>query len=160
MSILRKTVLFFSLVLIVVLTPSLAFAEQVSIPPKDSQEILHIRQPLVEPGDSTQKNSASINIETSDVGYVDVWISTNPKKINWNVVVYPPYKGNGFIGYFNITNLSSGLSSGRYDVTTMSGSMTPPIYTGKYGATLTGVLTYNGVTTGVTLNSPYLVWEN
>jgi hypothetical protein len=156
LSIIKKLVI--TLVFLLALTPSLANAEQGDTFSEGSQETLHIRQPIVEPQDSTQKTSAASS--QASVGHVDVWISTNPKKINWEVVVYPPYKGNGFNGWLNITNLSSGLNSGRYNIKTMVGSMSPPIYNGRYGAMLTGVLTYNGVTTGVTMESKYLTWEN
>ncbi|MBS4191206.1 hypothetical protein KHA94_13535 [Bacillus sp. FJAT-49705] len=157
MRILKSMVLFFTLGLLLVLTPNFANAEQGDTIPEGNQE--SIRIPIVEPEDSSedslQKFSAA---STNNIGYVDVWVTNNPKKINWEVVVYAPYKGNGFTGHFSITNLSTGLSHGSYDITGMKGSISPPIYRGKYGGRLSGVLLYNGVTTGVTLSSPYLVW--
>lgn len=151
--------LFFILVLLLALIPSLTYAEQGDIFPEGSQETLHIRQLIVKPEDSTKGSSQKTSATSSaaSVGHVDVWISAT-KRINWEVTVYPPYKGNGFDGFLNITNLSTGLSMGRNPVETMKGSMSSPPYSGRYGARLVGVLTYNGVTTGVTLESAYLTW--
>ena len=156
----KKITLFFTLVLMFTLIPSLASAEQGDALPESSLENTHIQIPIEKVEDSSQESQESKAIKAaSNVGYVDVWISNNPKKINWKVVVNPPYKGNGFNGILSVTQLNQGQTQ-RNSINTMSGSLSPPIYTGKYGARLEGTLTYNGVVTGVTIASSYLTWTN
>ncbi|HWO95655.1 MAG TPA: hypothetical protein VNM45_04840 [Bacillus sp. (in: firmicutes)] len=154
MSIFKKiTALFFILGLLLASTPSLTYAKQNDTIPEEN---IHIPIVKPKPKDSSQKASAA---STQSIGYVDLWVSHSPTKINWKVVVYPPHKGNGFDGYLSITNLDSGFSHGRYPITKMKGALTPPIKKARYGGRLSGVLLYNGVTTGVTMESKYLVWE-
>lgn len=159
---LKKIGLFFTLVLLLNLTPASTYASENDTLSETNEETLRIQQPIVTPEslNKASTNDSSQQAAASNVGYVDVWITGSPKKINWKVVVYPPYKGNGFNGSISITNLDSGLSHGQYSVKTMSGSMSTPILRSRYGAKLSGVLTYNGVTTGITMASPYLSWNN
>ncbi|MEP9405605.1 hypothetical protein ABKP09_04680 [Peribacillus frigoritolerans] len=166
MTFLRKLALFFTLVLLFALIPSLASAEQGNTVPDGDQENLHIQVPIEKVEDSngdsskdSSKESKVVAAAASNVGYVDVWVTKSPKKINWKVHVNPPYKGNGFNGWLSVTHLTQG-SNQRYHITTMSGSLTPPIPTGTYGGRLEGTLTYNGSVTGVTLASGYLQWTN
>lgn len=162
MNTLKKISLFFALTFLLNLTSALTYDSDNAVLADTNEETLQIQQPIVSP-ESLNKSStkdSSQQAAASNVGYVDVWISGSPKKINWKVVVYPPYKGNGFNGSIRITNLDSGLSHGQYSVKTMSGSMSTPILRSRYGAQLSGVLTYNGVTTGITMASPYLTWKN
>lgn len=159
LNILKKIGLFVTLAILLSLTPVLTYAAENNTSHEDKQDTLQIRQPIVSPNssakDSPQKASAA-----SNVGYVDVWVSGSPKRIYWNVVVNPPYRGNGFNGYINITDLNSGLSHGNMSIAGMKGSISTPILRSRYGARISGVLTYNGVTTGVTMESPYLTWTN
>lgn len=150
--------LLFALVLLLSILPGMTYAKENNTNLNDNQEI---RIPIAKPeaNETSKQKGTTKATAANNVGYVDVWISNNPKRINWKVVVNPPYKGNGFKGILNITNLSSGLNYGREPITKMSGKLVPPLYLGKYGARLEGVLTYNGVTTGVTVFSPYLVFE-
>ena len=165
MTFFRKLALIFTLVFVFALIPSLASAEQGNTVPDGDQENLHIQIPIEKVEDSngdSSKNSEESKVvaaAASNVGYVDLWVTKSPKKINWKVHVNPPYKGNGFNGWLSVTHLSQGSNS-RYHITTMSGSVSPPMPTGPYGGKLEGTLTYNGTVTGVTIASGYLRWTN
>ncbi|PKR82468.1 hypothetical protein [Heyndrickxia camelliae] len=157
----KKISLLFTLALTLSILPVMSHAAENTTDISDIQD--GIRIPIVKPdvANDTLKQGVTTQAATANnVGYVDVWMSYNPKRINWKVVVNPPYRGNGFVGELSVTHLSTGLNSGRYKITKMSGNLVPPIFRGKYGARLEGVLTYNSVTTGVTVYSPYLVYEN
>lgn len=159
MSILRKMSLFLILGMLVVLAPSIGNAEEQDDFEVES-EIASIRIPLVQTAETSVDSHQKSSIATiSNVGYVDFWLTTSPYKLNYAVTVNPPYRGNGFSGSINVTNMDSGLSHGSYSISGMNGSITPPSYKNRYSATLSGALLDNGKPTGVTLYSKAIVWR-
>ncbi|MFB9988909.1 hypothetical protein [Bacillus benzoevorans] len=63
-----------------------------------------------------------------------------------------------FVGILSITNVTSGFSQGRYDITKFSGSVTyNGYYNNRYGASLNGIAYLSGKPVAKTVTN-YITW--
>ncbi|CBW87112.1 Hypothetical gene [Listeria ivanovii subsp. ivanovii PAM 55] len=75
-----------------------------------------------------------LNVPTR-IGTLSIWVSNKPKRLNWSVVINPPFKATGFNGTWSIANLSSG-SVQRVKIKGRRGNISQPMLKSKYGGIL------------------------